>query len=90
MSKQNLIETVAVQTSTSKAEAGRMVEAVLAGLQNELAAGREVRIVGFGTFSPVTRAARTARNPKDGELVNVPAKVVAKFKPGTKLLEALN
>ncbi len=90
MSKQNLIDTIALQTNTSKAEAGRMVDAVLGGLRSELAAGNEVRIVGFGSFSPVTRPARQVRSPQTGGQINVPAKVVVKFKAGTKLLEAVN
>lgn len=90
MSKQNLIDTIARQTNTSKAEAGRMVDAVLYGLQSELSAGNEVRIVGFGSFSPVTRTARTVRNPQTGDLMQLASKVVVKFRPGTKLLEAVN
>lgn len=90
MSKQNLIDTIARQTNTSKAEAGRMVDAVLYGLQSELSGGNEVRIVGFGSFSPVTRTARTVRNPQTGDLMQLASKVVVKFRPGTKLLEAVN
>jgi len=90
MPKQNLIDTIALQTNTSKAEAGRMVDAVLHGLQSELSAGNEVRIVGFGSFSPVTRPARTARNPQTGNPMQLASKVVVKFRPGKKLLEAVN
>lgn len=90
MSKQNLIDTVATQTNTSKAESGRMVDAVLHGLQSELAAGNDVRIVGFGTFSAVHREARNARNPQTGMAMEVPAKTVVRFKAGSKLLEAVN
>ena len=90
MSKQNLIDTVSLETNTSKAEAGRMVDAVLHGLQSELAAGNKVSIVGFGSFSPVNRPARTVRNPQTGNAMEIDAKVVVKFKAGTKLLEAVN
>lgn len=90
MSKQNLIDTVSLETSTSKAEASRMVDAVLHGLQSELAAGNKVAIVGFGSFSRVNRPARTVRNPQTGNAMEVEAKVVVKFKAGTKLLEAVN
>ena len=49
MSKQNLIDTIAAQQSTSKAEATRVVHAFLAGLEGELANGRNVTLVGFAT-----------------------------------------
>lgn len=90
MSKQNLIDTVALQTSTSKAEAGRAVDAVLYALQAELKAGNKVAIVGFGSFEVKHRPARDARNPSNGEIIIVPAKNVVKFKPGAKLLQAVN
>jgi len=90
MSKQNLIDTIALETNTSKAEAGRMVDAVLHGLQSELSAGNEVRIVVFGSFSPLTGPARTARNPQTGDPMQLASKVVVKFRPGKKLLDAVN
>lgn len=90
MSKQNLIDTVALQTSTSKAEAGRAVDAVLDALQTELSQGRKVAIVGFGSFQVKHQPARDARNPSNGEIIVVPAKNTVKFKAGSKLLEAVN
>ena len=90
MSKQNLINTIADQTCTSKSDAARTVDAVLQGLVTELSNGNEVRIVGFGSFSSVTRAARTMRNPQTGKDIDVPAKIAVKFKAGSKLLEAVN
>ena len=90
MSKQNLIDTIAAQQSTSKAEATRVVDAFLSGLQAELAFGRNVTLVGFGTFSVVHKAGRTARNPATGGMVQVRAKNVVKFKPGSNLLKAVN
>lgn len=90
MSKQNLIDTVALETSTSKAEAERAVNAVLHALQSELKAGNKVAIVGFGSFQVKHQPARDARNPSNGEIIVVPAKNVVKFKAGTKLLEAVN
>lgn len=49
-----------------------------------------VVITGFGKFSSRVRAARTARNPQSGELVEVPAKTVVSFKAGKSLKTALN
>lgn len=90
MSKQNLIDTFALQTGTSKAEAERAVNAVLQALQSELQTGNKVAIVGFGSFQVKHQPARDARNPSNGEIIVVPAKNVVKFKAGTKLLEAVN
>jgi DNA-binding protein HU-beta len=90
MSKQNLINTIADQTCCSKADAARTVDAVLQGLVTELSNGNEVRIVGFGSFSSVVRAARTMRSPQTGKDIDVPAKTTVKFKAGSKLLEAVN
>jgi DNA-binding protein HU-beta len=53
MSKQNLIITIAHQTGSTEAAAKRTLDAVLQGLVTELSNGNEVRIVGFGSFSPV-------------------------------------
>ncbi len=47
-------------------------------------------LVGFGTFSTVKRPERTAKNPRTGEKITIPAKTIAKFKPGSKLADAVN
>lgn len=66
------------------------VNAVLNSIQETLAGGDEVVLVGFGTFSVREQKARTARNPKTGEKVQVPAKKVPDFKAGKGLKEAVN
>ena len=52
--------------------------------------GDSVTLVGFGTFSVSTRAARTGRNPQTGKEIKIAAKKVAKFKAGSKLVDAVN
>ena len=52
--------------------------------------GDDVRLIDFGTFSTTERSARTARNPKTGEAIQVPAKTAVKFKAGKGLAEAVN
>ena len=50
-----------------------------------LKSGEKVTLVGFGTFMVAERAARTGRNPQTGEKIEIPARKVVKFKPGSKL-----
>ena len=71
-----------VQTEIAIMEVFKSMTAVLAE-------GKEVYIEGFGRFVPYQAAARKARNPKTGEVIMVPAKVVPKFRPAKGLKEAL-
>ena len=52
--------------------------------------GGKVQVVGFGTFEVSKRAARTGRNPRTGEAVEIKAAKVPKFTPGKALKDALN
>lgn len=66
-----------------KASAARAVDAVFDVIQEQVAAGGEVGISGFGVFKAVEKAPRTGRNVRTGEAVAIPAKTVPVFKPGT-------
>jgi DNA-binding protein HU-beta len=57
--------------------------------QETLKSGEKVSLTGLGSFTPKDKPARTARNPKTGATVQVPAKKVVKFKPGKELIEIL-
>ncbi|RME81482.1 MAG: HU family DNA-binding protein [Zetaproteobacteria bacterium] len=89
MNKAALVEHVAQKAGLSKAAAQRAVEAVFGGITEALARGESVAIVGFGTFSVAQRAARTARNPRTGETIQVPASKAPKFKAGKSLKETV-
>jgi len=89
LNKAELINHVANAASLTKASAGDAVEAVLGGISGSLASGNAVSLVGFGTFSVADRAARTARNPRTGESINVPASKAPKFKAGKSLKDAV-
>jgi len=89
LNKADLINHVASSAGLSKSAAGDAVEAVLAGVTDTLAGGGSVSLVGFGTFSVTDRAARTARNPRTGEAINVPASKAPKFKAGKALKDAV-
>lgn len=89
MNKAELIDHVAASADLSKAAAGSAVEAVISGVSGALSNGDSVSLVGFGTFSASDRAARTARNPRTGETINVPASKAPKFKAGKALKDAV-
>jgi len=90
MSRTELVEFVAAKAEVSKAEAGRVLDAVLEGIQAGLKKEGKVALVGFGTFSAKKRAARNGINPLTKEAIKIPAKTVASFKAGSKLKDALN
>ena len=88
MNKNELIASVAEKCEMNKAQASEAVDAVLGSVQEQLCAGNEVRILGFGNFAVAQRKATTARNPRTGETVQVAASKAPKFKPGKALKEA--
>jgi DNA-binding protein HU-beta len=85
MNKAELIDAMASEAKTTKADAGRVLDAFLAVTSKTLKKGDRVALVGFGTFSVAKRAARNGRNPQTGKLIKIAAKKVAKFKAGTEL-----
>jgi DNA-binding protein HU-beta len=90
MNKGELIESVAASADVSRAEATRAVDAVLDSVTQTLARGGSVSLVGFGTFSVKKRAARTGRNPRTGEAIQIAASNVPGFKAGKALKDAVN
>ncbi len=90
MNKRELVEAMAEAADISRAAAEKALNGMLMGIMESLAKGDKVTLVGFGTFSTVKRAARQAKNPQTGEPMEIAAKTVAKFKPGSKLAEAVN
>ncbi len=89
MNKQDIAEKVHGVLGTTKADAERAVEAMIEMIVTTLKEGDEVSIAGLGIFKTKTRAARTARNPRTGESVQVPAMRVPKFQPAKALKEAV-
>lgn len=86
--KSQIVDRVAAVAGT-RAQAALVVDAVLEAVTAELAAGERVTLVGFGTFEPIARPARTVRNPRTGAAVEVDASVAARFRPGAGLRAAL-
>ncbi len=90
VNKTEFVSRVASEADISGAEAGRVVNAVLAVIQDALKSGEDVAFAGFGKFSVSHRAARTGVNPQDpSKKVEIPARTVPRFTPGAVLKEAV-
>ena len=83
--KIDLIEKVASTIGSTKADGERAVEAVIAGISEALKKGEEVSIAGLGIFQAKTRPARTGRNPRTGESIQIKAMRVPKFRASKTL-----
>ena len=90
MNKNELVDEIADAADISKAAAARALDAALDGITNALKNADPVVLVGFGTFLVRERAARTGRNPRTGESIDIAAAKVPAFKPGKALKDALN
>jgi len=89
MNKSELIDHVAKSAGLTKVDAKKAIDSYHEAIAGTLQAGNRVEILGFGSFSVATREARTGRNPKTGEALEIKAKKVAKFKPGKELSSKL-
>jgi DNA-binding protein HU-beta len=83
--KSELQQSVAEKAGLNKAQAGRAVDAVLDAITEALSSGEEVRLTGFGNFRVTQTAARTGRNPRTGESLNIPAGKRPTFTAGSRL-----
>ncbi len=90
MKKVELVEALAKKVGLTKAEAGRALDATFEVIAEALEKGDKVPLVGFGTFGTSKRGARTARNPRTGETIKIPARKAVTFKAGTALKDAVN
>lgn len=90
MNKSELINHIAEAAGISKTQATAALQAVETGVIDTLANGGEVTLIGFGTFKVSDRAARTGRNPKTGEAIQIAASKVPTFKAGKAFKEAVN
>jgi DNA-binding protein HU-beta len=89
MNKQEIAERVHGVLGGTKADAERAVECMIDSVVSALTKNEEVSIAGLGIFKTKMRAARTARNPRTGEAVQVPSMRVPKFQPAKALKEAV-
>lgn len=89
MNKVDLIEAVHATIGGTKVQAEQAVEKIIESIVNSLKKGEEVSIAGLGIFSAKERKARTARNPRTGEAIQVPAMRVPKFRAAKGLKDAV-
>lgn len=90
MTKTNLIEAVAAKADLKKADAEKVVNAVIDAISDALVAGDKVQITGFGTFEVKKNEERQGVNPKTGEKITIKASKSAKFSAGKTLRDAVN
>lgn len=89
MNKSDLIDAMAADAGITKAAAKAALESFLSNVEGTLSKGGKVALVGFGSWSVSTRAAREGRNPQTGNTIKIEAKNVVKFKAGALSLPKL-
>jgi len=90
MNRQELIEALAANTGSTKADADRNISGLIEIITSTLKKGDKVALVGFGTFEVRKRAARNGRNPATGAAIKIKAANVPAFKAGAGLKAAVN
>ena len=90
MTKLELVEVVSSKAAITKTEAHKVVDAVLEGVCEGLAADGKVILPGFGSFEVRTRTARVGRNPRTGEQMKIEASRTPAFKPGKGMKDIVN
>jgi DNA-binding protein HU-beta len=89
VNKSAFVEAVAVRSGASEADARRVIEAALVEIQETLASGGEVALLGFGRFSTGARAERTGRNPRTGQALTIAPSTYPRFTAGAVLRAAV-
>lgn len=90
MNKTDLVSQVAKEANISKEAATVAVDATFNNIASALSRGDTVRIVGFGNFQVAHRKASSGRNPRTGQMIEIPASRVPKFRAGKALKDAVN
>ena len=90
MNKSELISAIAETADLTKTDAGLALDATISAITGSLKAGEPVTLIGFGTFEVRDRAARTGRNPRTGEEIQIKASKNPAFKAGKALKDAVN
>jgi DNA-binding protein HU-beta len=82
MNKEDLVRAIAARTSLTKKDADKILSATIETIIETVAEGDRVTLVGFGTFEPRDRKARSGRNPQTGDIMTIPATRIPYFSPG--------
>jgi len=89
MNKGEFVDELAERTGMTKKDSKKVLDETLDIITEALEDGDKVLFTGFGKFEPRVRKATTRLNPRTGDEVQVPAKVVPKFKAGKPLKETV-
>ena len=84
MNKSELIKAAAAKAEVSAALAAKVIDAALEAAVEAVKKGEGVQLIGYANIAIVNKAARKAKNPRTGEVVNIPAKKAVKIKAGAK------
>lgn len=90
MNKAELVKSISDKSGLTKQQASDAVDAFTSTVVEGLKTGDALALKGFGTFAVQVRPARTGRNPKTKETLEIPAKNIAKFKFSSEVKKALN
>lgn len=90
MNKTELVAALAEKASLTKADADKSINAIVSAIEETLAKGEKIQLIGFGTFEVKERAARTGRNPQTGKEIKIAASKVPAFKAGKALKDIVN
>ena len=90
MNKEELVQAIAKKSNVTQKEAGEVLGAFIETIEKNVAKGKKVTLVGFGTFESRKRAARTGRNPQTGKEIKIPAKTVPVFSAGKRFKTTVN
>lgn len=90
MNRAELVDAIAEKAGITKTNAAAAVGAFISVVEDEVIKGNKVALVGFGTFEPRKREARTGRNPKTGEAIQIAAKTVPAFVAGKTFKDRVN
>jgi nucleoid DNA-binding protein len=82
MNKSDMIDHIAAETKLTKKAVADVLESFMNGIMSTVKKGDAVTFTGFGTFKPMSRKARTGRNPQTGAEIKIPARTVPVFRPG--------
>lgn len=89
LSRNDLINKVSKKTNTTKQKTREVIKAIFEEIGNGISRGKQYEILGYGKFYISERKARTGRNPRTGEELDLPASRTVRFKVGRKLKAAV-
>lgn len=88
MNKSEFIDHIAQKHNCPKTEAAKVIDMFTSSVVSAIEEGKEISLIGFGSFSVGKREARIGRNPQTGQSIDIPASNQVKFKAGQLLKDA--